>query len=232
MFRSVKNIDHHVVVHINTMKGKGLPVAEANKEEFHFSAPFDLKTGGPLHEENPGSAPEDYGDLFAKLRLEKMRDNKRVVTMTAGTPGVLGFDEARRKEAGSQFIDVAIAEQSGVDIASGLAKCGIRPVVGFVSSFLQRAYDQFSQDIALNKEAVTFVVFYGSMFGMNDETHLGFFDIALLSNIPDLLYLAPTCKEEFESMLSWSINQDKLPVVVRTHGALALSDTRINLLTD
>ncbi len=200
MFQSVKDINYPVVVHINTEKGMGLKIAEEDKEEFHYAGPFDPKTGAPLHE-RPKDAPESYDELFAKKMLAKMKENKKVVTITAGTPGVLAFDKARRLEAGKQFIDVGIAEQAAVDIASGLAKGGMRPVVGFVSSFLQRAYDQFSQDIALNRQSATFVVFYGSMFGMNDETHLGFFDIALLSNIPNLLYLAPTCKEEFEAML-------------------------------
>lgn len=232
MFRAVKDIDHPVVVHLNTMKGMGLPVAEADKESFHFSGPFDLKTGAPLHEDNPVTGPEDYSDLFAKEMLQKMKADSKVVAITAGTPGVLGFSKSRRQEAGRQFIDVGIAEQAAVDLASGLAKGGARPVVGFVSSFLQRAYDQFSQDIALNKQAATFVVFYGSMFGMNDETHLGFFDIALLSNIPDLLFLAPTCKEEFQSMLDWSVRQTEKPVIIRTPGALAVSNPEIKVLDD
>ncbi len=232
MFRSVKDINYPVVVHINTMKGMGLPVAEANKEEFHYNGPFDLKTGAPLHEDEPKDEPQDYSELFARGMLRKMKENERVVAITAGTPGVLGFDPARRREAGRQFIDVGIAEQAAIDVASGLAKGGMRPVVGFVSSFLQRAYDQFSQDIALNKQAATFVVFYGSMFGMNDETHLGFFDIALLSNIPNLLYLAPTCKEEFEAMLDWSVKQDKQAVVIRTPGSMVVSNSEIKLLDD
>ncbi|MDE5585702.1 MAG: 1-deoxy-D-xylulose-5-phosphate synthase [Muribaculaceae bacterium] len=231
MFKSVKDIDYPVVVHINTEKGMGLKVAEEDKEDFHFSGPFDPKTGAPRYE-GPKDAPEDYSEVFAKKMLAKMKEDGRVVTITAGTPGVLGFDKARRLEAGKQFVDVGIAEQSAVDVASGLAKGGMRPVVGFVSSFLQRAFDQFSQDIALNKQAATFVVFYGSMFGMNDETHLGFFDIALLSNIPNLLYLAPTCKEEFEAMLDWSIKQDKLAVVVRTPGSSAVSNKEIKVLED
>ncbi len=232
MFESVKDTDRPVVVHINTMKGMGLPIAEADKETFHFSGPFDLRTGASLNEPAQNDAPEDYSEHFAKGMLRRMKENDKVVTITAATPGVLGFDKARREEAGKQFIDTAIAEQSSVDIASGLAKGGMRPVVGFVSSFLQRAYDQFSQDIALNKQPATFVIFYGTMFGMNDETHLGFFDIALLSNIPDLLYLAPTCKEEFDSMLDWSIKQDKLSVVVRIPGAVATSNPEIKLLDD
>lgn len=232
MFRSVKDIDHPVVVHLNTMKGMGLPVAETDKEKFHYNGPFDRNSGSPLHEQAPEQTPQDYGSLFAQMMLKRMQENSKVVTITAGTPGVLGFDKEMRRQAGKQFIDVAIAEQSAVDLASGLAKGGIRPVVGFVSSFLQRAYDQFSQDIALNRQAATFVVFYGSMFGMNDETHLGFFDIALLSNIPGLLYLAPACKEEFQAMMDWSINQDKEPVVVRIPGAMAVSNPAIKLLDD
>ena len=231
MFRSVKDINYPVVVHINTEKGMGLKVAEEYKEDFHFSGPFDPKTGAPRYE-GPKDAPEDYSEVFAKKMLAKMKEDGRIVTITAGTPGVLGFDKARRLEAGKQFVDVGIAEQSAVDVASGLAKGGMRPVVGFVSSFLQRAFDQFSQDIALNHQPATFVVFYGSMFGMNDETHLGFFDIALLSNIPDLLYLAPTCKEEFEAMLDWSVKQDKLAVVVRTPGSTATSNKEIKILED
>ncbi len=232
MFRAVKDIDHPVVVHINTMKGMGLPVAETDKETYHYTGPFDLKTGAPLHEEAPQTQAETYDEVFARGMLRRMKENEKVVTITAGTPGVLGFDKERRREAGRQFIDVAIAEQSAVDLASGLAKGGMRPVAGFVSSFLQRAYDQFSQDIALNKQPATFVVFYGSMFGMNDETHLGFFDIALLSNIPGLLFLAPTCKEEFEAMLDWSVKQNTMPVVVRTPGAVAVSNPDIKLLDD
>ena len=232
MFEAVKDIDYPVVVHLNTMKGMGLPVAEADKETFHYHGPFDLKTGASLNEQNQQDAPEDYGTLFSRLMLQKMSSDKRVVTITAGTPGVLGFDSEKRRQAGKQFVDVGIAEQAAVDVAAGLAKGGMRPVAGFVSSFLQRAYDQFSQDIALNKQAATFVVFYPGMFGMNDETHLGFFDIALLSNIPNLTFLAATCKEEFEAMLDWSIKQTEKAIVIRTPGAIATADPRIELLDD
>ncbi|MDE6340950.1 MAG: 1-deoxy-D-xylulose-5-phosphate synthase [Muribaculaceae bacterium] len=230
MFRSVKDITYPVVVHINTEKGMGLKPAEEHKEEFHYSGPFDPKTGAPLQEES--SEAEDYSEVFARKMLVLMKENQKVVTITAGTPGVLGFDKERRTEAGKQFVDVGIAEQAAVDVASGLAKGGMRPVAGFVSSFLQRAYDQFSQDIALNRQAATFVVFYGSMFGMNDETHLGFFDIALLSNIPGLIFLAPTCREEFEAMLDWSVRQNEKAVVVRAPGGMAVSDKAVRILDD
>lgn len=232
MFRSVKGTDVPVVVHINTMKGMGLPVAESDKEEFHFSGPFNPETGAPLYEEPESEEASDYSEIFARTMLEKMKADKNIVTITAGTPGVCGFDATRRREAGNQFIDVGIAEQAAVDVASGLAKAGARPVMGVVSSFLQRAYDQFSQDIALNRQPATFVVFSGTMFGMNDETHLGFFDISLLSNIPNLLYLAPTCKEEFSAMLDWSIRQTSTGVIVRVPGGSPVSDPDIEILDD
>lgn len=232
MFSSVKDIDHPVVVHINTMKGMGLKVAEANKERFHYSGPFDPESGAPLHESTASDEAGDYSELFARLMMRQMKADPRVVAITAGTPAVLGFTPERRRQAGRQFVDVGIAEQAGVDVASGLARNGMRPVAGFVSSFLQRAYDQFSQDIALNRQPAVFVTFYGTMFGMNDETHLGFFDIALLSNIPNLLMLAPTCSEEFESMLNWAIKQTSQAVVVRAPGYKTTSNKAITLLDD
>lgn len=231
-FSEVKDINYPVVVHINTMKGMGLPVAETYKEKFHFSAPFDLATGTLLDNTPAGVVEEDYSTVFASHTLQRMKADKRLVAITAGTPGVIGFGPKKRKEAGDQFIDVGIAEQQAVAMASGLAKGGAVPVVGLASTFLQRAYDQFSQDIALNKQPAVFVVFYGSMFGMNDETHLGFFDIALLSDIPDLLVLTPTCKEEFLSMLDWAESQRKQPVVIRVPGGDVCSNSSITLLDD
>lgn len=232
MFGSVKGIDHPVVVHLNTMKGMGLPAAESHKEAFHFSGPFDPATGAPLHEDNPDTAPIDYSEYFAQLMMKYMAEDPKVVTITAGTPGAIGFGPERRRAAGKQFIDVAIAEQTAVDVAAGLAKGGMKPVLGVVSTFLQRAYDQVSQDLALNHQPATIAVVYGSMFGMNDETHLGFFDISMLSNIPGLLYLAPTCKEEFEAMLKWSVSQDRVPAVVRAPGYYAVSNPAVKLLDD
>lgn len=229
MFRSVKDINYPVVVHINTVKGMGLPVAEADKEKFHFSAPFDLRTGEPY---SSSDAPEGYEDLFANQVLARMKEVPELVVINAGTPGAIGFTPERRKEAGSQFVDVGIAEQQAVAMAGGLAKGGARPVAALASTFLQRAYDQFSQDIALNHQPATFVVFYGSVFGINDETHLGFFDLGLLSNIPNLLVLTPTCKEEFLTMLRWSEEQRKKPVVIRVPGGAVRSDPKITLLDD
>jgi 1-deoxy-D-xylulose-5-phosphate synthase len=212
-FREVKDIDHPVVVHINTEKGKGYAPAETDKETFHYSGPFDLATGKPTGDEG-----EDYGDIFARHMMERMKTDSRTAVITAGTPGVVGFYPDRRKAAGRQFIDVGIAEQEAVALASGMAKAGARPCFGVVSSFIQRAYDQMAQDVAVNHTPVVLTIFYATILGMNDVTHLGWYDISLISNIPGWVYLAPTCKEEYLAMLDWAMDQTEHPVAVRVPG--------------
>ncbi|MBD5348562.1 MAG: 1-deoxy-D-xylulose-5-phosphate synthase [Bacteroides sp.] len=211
-FNKVKDSDHVVVVHINTMKGMGLPVAEAHKENFHFSAPFDVKTGAPLHID----VSEGYDDMFAKRMISLMQENKNVVTMTAGTPGAIGFSEDRRNICGKQFIDVGIAEQDCITMSAGLAKGGATPVVGVVSTFLQRAYDQLSHDIAINDLPVVIVDFYGGVFAMNDVTHLGIFDVAMVSNIPNITMISATNAEEYLAMIDWAVKEANKPIVIRT----------------
>ncbi|MCM1369452.1 MAG: 1-deoxy-D-xylulose-5-phosphate synthase [Candidatus Amulumruptor caecigallinarius] len=210
-FERVRNIDHPIVVHIATQKGKGYAPAEANREEFHYGAPFDLATGNPLNI----SESESYDDITANHLIDMAKKDPDVVVITAATPGSIGFTPERRKEMGRQFIDVGIAEQEAVGLASGLAKGGAKPFFGVVSSFIQRAYDQMSQDVAINNTPVVLGIFYGSMYAMNDMTHLGWFDIALISNIPGWVYLAPTCKEEYLAMLDWGMNQEEHPVAIR-----------------
>lgn len=221
-FKSVRDTDHAVVVHINTMKGAGLPVAEADKEEFHYAAPFNLKTGAPLVPDDS----EDYGEIFARHMLVRMRDDKNIVTVTAGTPGAINFTPARRGEAGSQFVDVGICEQAATALCAGLAKGGCRPVFGVMATFIQRAYDQLSHDIAINNLPAVIVDFAGGVWGIPDMTHLGFFDIPLISNIPGFVFLAPTCAEEYLSMLDWAIDQTDRPVLLRTPGGPVVHSDR------
>lgn len=211
-FNEVKDTDHAVVVHLNTMKGMGLPVAEVDKERFHFSGPFNPKSGESLYD------GEGYGDLFAMRMLEIMSRDKNVVTLTAGTPGAVGFGPDRREAAGKQFIDVGIAEQDCVTMTAGLAKSGIRPVMGVVSTFLQRAYDQLSHDVAINNLPAVFVDFFVGVYGMNDVTHLGVFDVAMVSNIPNIVMLSASNAEEFLAMIDMAVNQTEHPIVVRTPG--------------
>lgn len=230
-FESVKNSPRPVVVHINTMKGMGLAVAEANKEAFHFHAPFDLADGAPLRQPAAGTAPEDYTTIFADHMLELMRSNPRLALLNAGTPGTIGFTPERRREAGNRFIDVGIAEQMCTGMAAGMAKNGMRPVMGVVGTFLQRAYDQLSQDVAINGLPAVFAIFFGGVYAMNSETHLGFFDISMVTNIPGINFLAPTCAEEYVAMLDWAIGQTAQPVAVRTPGG-AVVHRNVELLAD
>lgn len=221
-FRAVKDSNEPIVVHINTIKGYGLPVAERDKEKFHFSAPFDPKTGSIL---NP-SREESYIDIFARHILSRMSDDPSVCLLTAGTAGAIGFTPERRETAGRQFIDVGIAEENAVATASGLAKGGCKPVFADPATFIQRTYDQLSQDVSINRQPVTFVTVYSGVWGMNDMTHLGFFDVPMISNIPGILFLAPTNAEEYLAMLDWAIDQTEMPVVVRTPGGPVIHTDR------
>lgn len=144
--------------------------------------------------------------------------DKSVVFVTAAVPSNVGFPKANREKAGSQYIDVGIAEEQAVAMCSGIAKNGGKPIFGTNATFIQRTYDQFSQDVCINQSPVTTILNYSSVLGLNDVTHLGFYTISMLSNIPNLVYLAPTCKEEYLAMLAWSVEQDKYPVVISMPG--------------
>lgn len=211
-FEKAKRTTRAMVVHIHTVKGKGYRFAEQEKERFHWGFPFELATGETKPEFRFG---ESFGDLTAKLLLEEMGNDPTVVALTAGTPGIWGWNPERRARAGRQFVDVGIAEETAVAMASAIAKRGAKPVFGVHSSFVQRAYDQLSQDLCINDNPATLLVFGGGLCGLNDVTHLGFYDIALLGNIPNLVYLAPTCRAEYEAMLHWAIHQTGHPVAVR-----------------
>ena len=218
-FEKVKDTKKAVVVHINTLKGKGYAPAEQNKEEWHWHMPFDIATGESL---SKGGEP-DFADASLEYLLKKMDEDKSVVAITAGTPTVMGFTADMRAKAGKQFVDVGIAEETAVALASGIAANGGKPVFGVYSSFIQRAYDQITQDVCINGNAVTFAVFAGSVYGMNDVTHLGLQDIPMLNSIPGLIYLAPVTKEDYIAMLDWSLTQNAYPVAIKIPGGSMIS---------
>lgn len=219
-FKSVKDAGKPVVVHIVTLKGKGYKPAEEDKETWHWHMPFDIKTGKPLMD----SDGEDYSSVTAEYLLDKMKKDKSVVAITSATPTVMGFTADKRHEAGSRFVDVGIAEETAVALASGIAAGGGKPVYGVYSSFIQRTYDQLSQDLCINNNPATIIVYAASVYGMNDVTHLGIYDIPMISNIPNLVYLAPTTKEEYLAMLEWSIEQNEHPVAIRVPDGEMISD--------
>lgn len=210
----VKDTAHPVVIHMCTVKGKGYGFAEADRESWHYMGPFDIGTGKLRHE-----APdmETYESLTAMYLADKMRKDPGITAITAGTPKVLGFGKELREEFSKQFVDVGIAEEHAVAFASGIAKNGGKPVFGVSSSFLQRTYDQLSQDLALNRSPAVILVFFGGI-SQGSQTHMGVFDIGLTRNIPNLIYLAPTCREEYLHMLEWGLEQTAHPVMIRVPG--------------
>ncbi len=210
-FQTVKGTEHPVVVHIRTQKGKGYGFAEENREKWHWAHPFDVESG-----EFTSNVPkENYGRIASEFLLNKMSKDPKVIVVAASTPLCIGFNKENRKKAGNQFVDVGIAEQNAISFSTGLAKNGARPVFATNSTFYQRAYDQIEQEMCISKCPVTMIVTHASVFGHANDTHHGLLDIALLGNIPGLVYLAPANKEEYLSMLEWSIEQDKTPIAIR-----------------
>ena len=211
LFESVKDVDHPVLLHVHTVKGKGFKFAEENREKFHAGGPFSLETGEYVKR---GTGAKTYSNLTTEFLWDKMQKDKTVVAVNAGTPMML-FNPEQRKQLGKQFIDVGIAEQQAATMIAGLAKNGAKPVWVVNSTFMQRSYDQVSHDLALNDLPGTILVYNASVNGMNDESHLGIFDIPFLSHIPNLVYLAPTNQEEYLAMLDWSLEQTIHPVAIR-----------------
>ena len=211
VFKDVKDIDHPIVLHIVTQKGKGYTIAEQNKEKFHWTMPFDLETGKLKAKDNGPT----YVGTIANYLMEQIKVDPTVVAIIAGTPGGLGFNSERRKAAGKQYIDVGIAEEHAIAMSSGIAKNGGKPVFNVYSTFLQRTYDQLVQDLCVNNNSAVIMNHQASVYGMNDVTHLGFFDIPMLTSIPNLVYLAPTNNEELLAMTEYAVHQHEHPVAIR-----------------
>lgn len=207
----VKNVKCPIVLHVCTQKGKGYELAENDKERWHWARPFDRATGESLY---PASK-ENYGSIISDHLLEKIKDDPKLIVMAASTPICIGFDKKKRELAGKQYIDLGIAEQNAVTMAAAIAKAGCKPVFATNATFIQRAYDQIEQEMCLNRSPATIIVTHASVFGHYNDTHIGILDIPLLGNIPNLTYLAPANKEEYISMLDWSIEQNNSPVAIR-----------------
>lgn len=209
-FSKVKDVNHPVVVHIHTLKGKGVVAAEQNKEAFHWIMPGALDATNEVLQ----TMQEDYNSITTNYILEKAAKDPAIIAITPATPGVHGFTKEFREKLGKQYLDVGIAEEHAVAAASAMAKSGAKPILAIMSSFVQRTYDQLSQDLCLNNSPATMLVYWGAISG-GDATHLGSFDIPLISNIPNIVYLAPTNKEEYLKMLDWSVEQTNYPVAIR-----------------
>lgn len=211
IFNLVKDTNHPVVIHCCTQKGKGYSFAENDRETWHWARPFDIETGVY----KSGVPNENYGSLVAKYLLNKMKTDSDVVVVAASTPLCIGFNADNRQIAGAQYVDVGIAEQNAVTMTAALAKRGAKPVFATNSTFYQRAYDQIEQEMCISKCPATMIVTHASVWGHTNDTHVGIFDIALLANVPNLIYLAPVNWEEYRSMLDWSLEQIESPVAIR-----------------
>ena len=220
VFRSVKDTNCPTVVHIHTEKGHGYAPAVNDKEAWHWGMPFNLDDGSRPVRNADGTMPEvkpceTYPELFSNWMLSKMKHDKTLIAVTAGTPTAAGFTADKRKEAGSQHLDMGIAEEQAVAMISGMAKGGLRPVWTVYSTFIQRTYDQIAQDLCINSNPAVINVVGGGVNSMNDITHICLFDIPMLCSIPGLIYLAPTTCEEYFAMMRWAILQDKKPIAIR-----------------
>ena len=220
-FREVKDTPHPTVVHIHTEKGHGYQPAVDNKEGWHWNMPFDLKTG----KNTTGPFPETAAQALGNHLREEMKRDPKLVCISAAVPSSIGFGPAQRQAAGPQHQDVGIAEEEAIAMASGMAKRGAHPVFSTYATFIQRTYDQIAQDLCVNGNPAVINVIGASVFGLNDLTHISFFDIPMLSHIPNLVYLAPTTVEEMIAMEDWAIRQDRYSVAIRVpEGEVCHSD--------
>ena len=215
LFNSVKNIDHPIVLHIHTIKGKGLKYAEENREAWHSGAPFNVEDGSPKYPVAPADTT-----VFDSLK-ELLDTNEKAVVLNAGTPMGLGFTKGVREKyvERGQFVDVGIAEENAVAMSSGVAKNGGTPVFGTYAPFFQRTYDQMSHDLCLNDNPATMLVLLPGVYGMNSNTHIALCDIQMFAHIPNFIYLAPTTKEEYNQMFKFATTQKEHPVGIRVLGS-------------
>ena len=217
--QELRDIDHPIVLHVSTAKGKGFEPAQSDPERWHHVGPFDMATGRKLCPGHPSEpAPRTYADITGEALSAAIERDPQVVGITAATPYIMGFTPELRAAAGKQFVDVGIAEEHAVTFATALASAGAKPVFGVYGTFLQRAYDELWHDLCLNDAPATILVFGASIFGTTSETHLSFFDISMLGGLPNMHYLAPACMEEYLSMLSWSLDHREHPVAIRVPG--------------
>ena len=217
--QELRDIDHPIVLHVSTAKGKGFEPAQSDPERWHHVGPFDMATGRKLCPGHPSEpAPRTYADITGEALSAAIEHDPQVVGITAATPYIMGFTPELRAAAGKQFVDVGIAEEHAVTFATALARSGAKPVFGVYGTFLQRAYDELWHDLCLNDAPATILVFGASIFGTTSETHLSFFDISMLGGLPNMHYLAPACMEEYLSMLSWSLDHREHPVAIRVPG--------------
>jgi 1-deoxy-D-xylulose-5-phosphate synthase len=208
--KNVLNIKGPRILHVVTKKGKGYFAAENEPVRFHGTGPFDIQTGLSLVK--PGAA-KTYTEIFSEKLVELAAKDNKIVAITAAMPEGTGLNKFHQDFA-DRFFDVGIAEAHAVCFAAGLAKGGLKPLVVVYSTFLQRAYDQIIEDVALQNLPVIFCLDRAGIVGEDGATHQGIFDISFLNTIPNLVILAPKDGPELRTMLEFAVKSAK-PVVIR-----------------
>ena len=209
IFQKIKGVDHPVVIHVHTTKGKGYGAAETDPEKWHYYSPAleDI------------IKEEYYAEITRNVLRKELAVKNDLVYIAAATPALLpvsmGFSLHEREKMGMNFQDVGIAEEHAVAMASAIAKQGCKPVFSVLATFLQRSFDQLLQDLCINNNPVLLLVWNSGVYGLNDKTHIGHFDIQELAHIPNLLYLVPSCYEEYMMMLQYGLSETKHPIAIR-----------------
>ncbi|AWM73053.1 1-deoxy-D-xylulose-5-phosphate synthase [Lactobacillus apis] len=225
-FKAVKDVDHPILLHINTLKGKGYEPAVKDEEAHHWVSPFNLEDDQPLAAENQKPTSKSVALDVIKEQIDA---GQKIMAINAAIPGVFNLDEFKN-EYPANYTDVGIAEQESVAFATGFAKEGGIPVLMENSTFLQRAFDQLSHDTAANDLPVVMLV-AGGTISSQSKTHLGIFDQVMISNLPNWIYLAPTTLAEEKAMLEWAIKQKKHPVAIKVPGDVPETDHQ-TVITD
>lgn len=225
-FKAVKDVDHPILLHINTLKGKGYEPAVKDEEAHHWVSPFNLEDDQPLAAENQKPTSKSVALDVIKEQIDA---GQKIMAINAAIPGVFNLDEFKN-EYPANYTDVGIAEQESVAFATGFAKEGGIPVLMENSTFLQRAFDQLSHDTAANDLPVVMLVAGGTISNQS-KTHLGIFDQVMISNLPNWIYLAPTTLAEEKAMLEWAIKQKKHPVAIKVPGNVPETDQQ-DVITD
>lgn len=210
VFREAKKMDHAVLVHVLTEKGKGYVPAERHPARFHGVDPFDIATGKPKNKKLYPS----YTDIFSKEICRLARQNPRIVAVTAAMPDGTGLTHFSRQFP-ERFFDVGIAEQHAVTSAAGMAAAGLKPVVAVYSSFLQRGYDQVLHDVCIQNLPVVFILDRAGLVGSDGETHQGIFDLSYLTSIPGMCVLAPKNLWELRQELEFAFREYEGPIAIR-----------------
>ena len=201
ILNEAKRVDHAVLVHVITKKGKGYPPAEENPARFHGTGPFEIETG----EAKDKSDKDTYTDVFSKVLTDIGRKDEKVVAITAAMADGTGLSRFARRFP-QRFFDVGIAEEHAMTFAAGLAAGGMKPVFAVYSSFLQRAYDQTIHDVCLQKLPVFIAVDRAGLVGSDGETHQGVFDLSYLSSIPNMTIMSPKNRWEMADMVRFAVD--------------------------